>query len=264
MGDVGETGRAAEADSAALAELARCESVAQKAAWAARWCARLSGADESLVFGIDAPSGGWIALGASGAGAAKSLRRVVPRDAGVVREATRSRTPCVLRRDDGSFDSDPLASLLPEGPGVVLVAPLLLDKDAAGVAVLSFRQEPSGARLARLEAFLPVAAAALDRAQAAERKTAGQLFAIERLTSLYDVTKAFGSTIDLGELSALVARKAADFAVAEVASLWFFDGEAGDVSLAATAVNGNYEVREPARSPSADPSWATSSRTARS
>ncbi|HVO52121.1 MAG TPA: efflux RND transporter periplasmic adaptor subunit [Thermoanaerobaculia bacterium] len=248
MGDVGETGRAAEAESAALAELARCESVAQKAAWAARWCARLSGADESLVFGIDAPSGGWIALGASGSGAGKSLRRVIPRDAGVVREATRSRTPCVRRRDDASFDTDPLAPLLPEGPGVVLVVPLLLDKDAAGAAVLSYRQEPAGGRLARLEAFLPVAAAALDRAQAAERKTAGQLFAIERLTSLYDVTKAFGSTIDLGELSALIARKAADFAVAEVASLWLLDSEAGEVSLAATAVNGNYEVANPPES----------------
>ncbi len=245
MGDVGETGRAAEAESGALAELARCETVAQKAAWAARWCARLSGADEALVFGVDTPSGGWIALGASGAGAAKGLRRVVPRDGGVVREVTRSRTPRVLRRDDASLGSDPMVSLLPEGPGTVLVAPLLPDKDAAGVVALSFGREPAGERLARLEAFLPIAAAALDRAQAADRKTAGQLFAIERLTSLYDVTKAFGSTIDLGELSALIARKAADFAVAEVASLWFFDGEAGDVSLAATAVNGNYEVASP-------------------
>lgn len=245
MGDVNGTGRAAEAESGALGELARCETVAQKAAWAARWCARLSGADVALVFCVDAPSGGWIALGASGEGAAKSLRRVVPRDAGVAREAARNRTPRVMRRDDAASVSDPIVSLLPEGSGSVLIAPLLLDKGAAGVVALSFRQEPAGDRLARLEAFLPDAAAALDRAQLAERKTAGQLFAIERLTSLYDVTKAFGSTIDLGDLSALIARKAADFAVAEVASLWFFDSEGGDVSLAATAVNGNYEVASP-------------------
>jgi len=248
MRDVNVTGRAAEAESGALGELARCETVAQKAAWAARWCARLSGADVALVFCIDAPSGGWIALGASGEGAAKSLRRVVPRDAGVAREAARSRTPRVMRRDDAASVSDPIVSLLPGGFGSVLIAPLLLDKGAAGVVALSFRQEPAGDRLTRLEAFLPDAAAALDRAQLAERKTTGQLFAIERLTSLYDVTKAFGSTIDLGELSGLIARKAADFAVAEVASLWFFDSEAGDVSLAATAVNGNYEVASPPES----------------
>lgn len=245
MGDVNGAGRAPEAESGALGELARCETVAQKAAWAARWCARFSGADEALVFGVDASSGGWIALGASGAGATKSLRRVVPRDAGALREAVRSRAPRVLRRGDPDAVSDPIVSLLPAGPGSVVVAPFLLDKGVAGAAALSFRQEPAVERLARLEAFLPDAAAALDRAQAAERKTAGQLFAIERLTSLYDVTKAFGSTIDLGELSALVARKAADFAVAEVASLWLLDSEAGDVSLAATAVNGNYEVASP-------------------
>jgi GAF domain-containing protein len=248
MSDVIPTGRAAEAESGALGELARCETVAQKAAWAARWCARLSGADVALVFGVDAPTGGWVALGASGEGAARSLRRVVPREAGVARDAMRSRAPRAMRRDDAAAVSDPIVSLLPGGSGSVLVAPLLLDKGAAGVAALSFRQEPANDRLARLETFLPDAAAALDRAQAAERKTAGQLFAIERLTSLYDVTKAFGSTIDLGELSALVARKAADFAVAEVASLWLLDSEAGEVSLAATAVNGNYEVASPPES----------------
>ena len=57
------------------------------------------------------------------------------------------------------------------------------------------------------------------------------LHAIERLTNLYDLTKAFGSTIDLGELNALVARKAVDFGVAEIASLWILAGE--EVALAA-------------------------------
>ena len=247
MGDVNGSGRVAEAESGALGELARCETVAQKATWAARWCARLSAADEALVFGIDPATGGWIALGASGANAAKCLRRVVPRDAGIAREATSSRAPRLLRRSDPAALSDSIVTLLP-GPGPVLVAPLLLDKGAAGVAALAFRQEPTVERLARLEAFLPDAAAAVDRAQAAERKTAGQLLAIERLTSLYDVTKAFGSTIDLGELSVLIARKAADFSVAEAASLWLFDGEAGEVSMAATAVNGNYEVANPPES----------------
>jgi RND family efflux transporter MFP subunit len=248
MGDANGTGRAAEAEAGALGELARCETVAQKAAWGARWSARVSGADAALVFGIDVPTGGWIALGAFGEGAAQGLRRVIPRDAGVTREVVRERTPRVLRRSEKSSASDPLVSSLPESGGVVLVAPLLLDKGAAGVVALSFRQDPASDRLARLDAFLPDVAAALDRAQIAERKTSGHLFAIERLTNLYDASKAFGSTIDLEDLSILIARKTADFAAAEAASFWVFDAEAESVSLAATAVNENYEVEEPPES----------------
>jgi RND family efflux transporter MFP subunit len=69
------------------------------------------------------------------------------------------------------------------------------------------------------------------------------LHAIERLTNLYDLSKAFGSTIDLAELNALIARKAVDFGVAEIASLWMLDGE--QVKLAATAINENYDVERP-------------------
>ena len=43
--------------------------------------------------------------------------------------------------------------------------------------------------------------------------------AIERLTSLYDLSKAFGSTIEGSELAGIVARKAVDFAGAEAGSL---------------------------------------------
>ena len=133
----------------------------------------------------------------------------------------------------------------PPAASTALVAPLLLEKGAAGIVVVGLSEAPARADLTALERFLRHAAASVDQARAAERRTAGLLAAIERLTSLYDVTKAFGSTIELSELSTLVARKAADFAVAEVASLWFFDSEKGDVSLAATAVNGNYEVATP-------------------
>ena len=264
MGDVNGTGHGAEAEAGALGELARCETVVQKAAWAARWCARLSGADAALVFAVHAPTGGWIALGASGEGAAKGLQRVVSRDSGVAREVARSRAARVVRRDDAAAVSDPLLSALPAGSGAILVAPLLLDKGAAGAVALSFRQGPANDRLAPLEAFLPAAAAALDRAQLAERKTTGQLFAIERLTNLYDVTKAFGSTIDLEDLSRLIARKAADFAAAEAASFWLFDAEAGEVSLAATAINESYEMANPPELGRRDDRGRRPRRTARS
>src|SRR5262249_2495825 len=55
---------------------------------------------------------------------------------------------------------------------------------------------------------------------------------------------AFGSTIDLNELNAVIVRKAADFGAAEMASFWLLD-ENADLVLAATAVNENYEVANP-------------------
>src|SRR5262249_4741494 len=59
-------------------------------------------------------------------------------------------------------------------------------------------------------------------------------------TNLYDLSKAFGGTIVPQELSTLIVRKAVDFATAETASLWLLSGE--DATLAATAVNDNYEI----------------------
>src|SRR6185503_18253799 len=66
----------------------------------------------------------------------------------------------------------------------------------------------------------------------------GMLHAIERLTNLYDLSKAFGSTIDMEELSEIIVKKATDFANAEMGSLWMLEGE-GEVGLAATAANEN-------------------------
>ena len=68
------------------------------------------------------------------------------------------------------------------------------------------------------------------------------LHAIERLTNLYDLSKAFASSLEWTELTAIIARKAADFANAEIASLWILEGGEGEVVLAATAVNENYEI----------------------
>ena len=88
-----------------------------------------------------------------------------------------------------------------------------------GLLALFFTEIPNAEEaLARMERFLEQAAPALGRALRAERKTVGMLHAIERLTNLYDLSKAFGSTIDIDELSALIVRKAADIATAEAAS----------------------------------------------
>ena len=137
----------------------------------------------------------------------------------------------------------------PRFPGraaMALVATLPLEKGAAGIVVLGLGEAPSRERLAALERFLRHAAAAVEKAREAEGRTVGLLAAIERLTSLYDVTKAFGSTIDLGELSAPHRPEGRGLR-----------GRRGGVALVlrlrgretspwrATAVNGNYDVANP-------------------
>ncbi len=241
MVDVNATGRAGEAEFAMLAELARAGNLAERSAWAARWAARLTDADAAVLFVVDPVHATLVSTGAFGEGATRSLRKVASREEGLAADVLRDRGARLVRGDT----ADPLVAALPVRAATALVAPLLLEKGAAGIVVLGLAEAPGRERLAALERFLRHAAAAVEKAREAEGRTVGLLAAVERLTSLYDVTKAFGSTIDLGELSALVARKAADFAVAEVASLWLFDAEAGDVSLAATAVNGNYDVASP-------------------
>ncbi len=235
---------AAEAEVAMLAELARCAGLGERSTWAARWAARLSGADTAVLFVADPAQALLVCTGASGEEAAKSLRRTVSRETGLARDVLHDRGARMVRLDEIASIADPLVQTLPAGAAAVLVAPLLLERGAAGIVGLGFRETPSKDRLASLERFLRHAAAAVERAREAETKTTGLLAAVERLTNLYDVTKAFSSTIDAGELSLLVARKAADLLGAEVASLWRLEGD-GDVVLAATAVNENYDVTNP-------------------
>ena len=224
----------------ALIELARCETLAQRAAWAARFSARATGADAALLYLADSAQPGFVCAGAWGEETARRLRRTAGRDTGLARDLLRDRVPRLLRGGEAAA-ADPLLEGLPQGAAAYLGAPLLEGKSVFGLLTLAFRQPPSNTALAGLESFLPEAAAALDTGLRADRKTAGHLQAIERLTSLYDLTKAFGSTIDLAELSAIIARKAADFTSAEVASFWTLDAAAGEVGLAATAVNENYD-----------------------
>ncbi|MFI5120887.1 MAG: GAF domain-containing protein [Thermoanaerobaculia bacterium] len=234
---------AAEAEVAMLAELARCTGLVERSMWAARWAARLSGADTAVLFVVDPAQAVLVCTGASGEGAAKSLRRTFPRETGLVQEVLRDRGARLVRTDEIASRADALLQAVPGGAAAVLVAPLLLERGEAGVVAMGFHEAPSKERVTSVERFLRHAAAAVEKAREAETKTAGLLAAVERLTNLYDVTKAFSSTIDPGELSRLVARKAADLLGAEVASFWRLEGD--DVVLAATAVNENYDVSDP-------------------
>ncbi|HYT31929.1 MAG TPA: GAF domain-containing protein, partial [Thermoanaerobaculia bacterium] len=239
-------GLTAAAEVSALAELALCENLSQTSGWAARWSSQVSGADGALLWAPDAVHPLFLCIGAHGEGTRAFLRRSVSRDSGLVHELQRDRRALVLKRADFAAGSDAWLKDLPSATEICIGVPLEAEGIVVGLLVLLFSRRPQKqATLARLDGFLRQAAPALGRALRAERKTVGMLHAIERLTNLYDLSKAFGSTIDLEELNKIIVRKAVDFSVAEVGSFWLLEGEAEEVVLAATAVNENYEVENP-------------------
>ena len=232
-----------EAQVSALAELALCENLAQTSGWAARWSATMAGADATLLWAPDTVHPIFLCIGAEGPGVEKFLRRSAPRDIGYIHELVRDRQPLVLAGDELTTN-DPFVRGL-AGYRACIAVPLEAEGLVVGLLAIFFTQMPNAEQaLARLERFLEQAAPALGRALRSERKTVGMLHAIERLTNLYDLSKAFGSTIDFDELSTLIVRKAADFVTAETACLWMLEGE-DNVTVAATAVNENYDVESP-------------------
>ena len=234
-----------DAEIRALAELALCESLAQTSGWAARWSAELAGADAALLWAPDALHPTFLCIAAHGTGTERVVRRSVPRETGLVHDLVRDRTPLLLQTNQLATTDDPFLKAIPAPTVACLFVPLQAERIVVGILALAFHRMPDRSVLQNVQGFLKHATPALARALRAERKTGGMLFAIERLTSLFDLTKAFGSTIDLAELSAIIAGKAADFMSAEVASLWTLDRQAGEVTLAATAVNTNYDIPVP-------------------
>ncbi len=233
-------------EAAALAELARCENLAQTATWAARWSARLAGAEGALIWTPDAAIPIFVCVAAEGEGTRVFLRRSAPRETGTVHALLRDRRPAALDRKDFASSQDPLVKGLPAGTQTCLAIPLEAEGQVVGLMALLFEQpQKAEPRVALLKSFLRHAAPALDISLKAEKKTVGMLRAIERLTNLYDLSKAFGATIDLEELNQIIIRKAVDLSAAEVGSLWLLETETTDVVLAATAVNENYEVENP-------------------
>jgi RND family efflux transporter MFP subunit len=230
----------------ALGELARCENLAQTAGWAAKWTARIAAADGALVWTSDTANQLFVCVAAEGEGTKPFLRRSVPRDKGTVHELLRDKRPSTIDRKDFQASQDPLLKGLPPAIQTAIAIPLQAEGQVVALLELLFAQpQKAGQRIAGLESFQRHAEVALDQAVKGEKKTVGMLRAIERLTNLYDLSKAFGSTIDLADLNQIIIRKAVDFGAAEVASLWLLETETTDVVLAATAVNENYDVENP-------------------
>jgi RND family efflux transporter MFP subunit len=240
----------------ALSELVACENLAQVSAWVARWCARAAGAQASVVWTFDPTHPLMLVTGTFGAHAPDKGRRSVSREEPLLRDILRDRHPRVVAPSEGQpaalrFGADPSGG---PAPWTMLV-PVATGGSApavVGVAALSFEAKPDAVDVdRRLAPILRHAAAALERSSRSENRSAGMLRAIERLTSLYDVSKAFGSTIEWEELAGIVVRKAVDFAGAEAGSLWLLEDDES-ATLAAAAVNENYEIESPPEAVGAD------------
>ena len=238
-------GPSSPSEISALAELALCENLAQTSGWAAKWSTQVAEADGAILWAPDAVQPIFLCIAAEGEGTRPFLKRSASRDTGVVHDLIRDKRPITIERRDFS-QQDPWFKGMPAPIQACLAVPLEAEGILVGMLALLFKQMPrSDQKLARLKSFLQQAAPALARSMRAERKTIGMLHAIERLTNLYDLSKAFSATIDLAELNEIIVRKAVDFGVAEVGSLWLLETETIDVVLAATAVNENYDIENP-------------------
>jgi len=194
-----------DAELSALAELALCENLSQTSGWAARWSASMAGADAALLWAPDTVHPLFLCIGAFGDGLESILRRSVPRESGIVHDLVRDRSAVALDRADLESTGDPFLRGVPKTIRACVAVPLEAESIVVGLLALFFEETAdTGETLQRIEGFLQHAAPALGRALRSERKTVGMLHAIERLTNLYDLSKAFGSTIDTDELATLV------------------------------------------------------------
>ena len=228
----------------ALSELVACETLAQVCSWAARWLQAFAGADAVLVWTQDPVHPVFTCTAASGEGIGRVLRRTAPRADGYVRRLIRDHEPFGISEAELLVTDDPWLAPVAKSFGACLALPFQTEGGVTANAAVLFRNAGTDleAALAAVAGFLPAVTSAVAKTLGQDKKTAGMLHAIERLTNLYDLSKAFGSTLEWSELTKIIAQKGVDFANAEVASLWIMGGEEGEVALAATAVSENYEI----------------------
>jgi GAF domain-containing protein len=86
-----------------------------------------------------------------------------------------------------------------------------------------------------LEAACRLAGQALANLDAADSERQAQFTALERLTSLYDLSRIFNSTLELHDLLPIIASKVRDMLYAQVCHIWLIDPAAGNLQLAQSA-----------------------------
>ncbi len=76
-----------------------------------------------------------------------------------------------------------------------------------------------------------ITAQALQNLQAIEGERQVQFSTLERLTSLYDLSRIFNSTLELGELLPIIAEKIRDILNAQACNLWLVSGDGKEISF---------------------------------
>ncbi len=110
-------------------------------------------------------------------------------------------------------------------------------RDSAGAAgvveVLNKRGGDFTAEEATLlEEAVELTHRALNQAEAIEKDRSDSLATIERLTSLYDISRIFNSTLELEELLPIVAGKIREILGAQACNIWLLDPENDDLYFA--------------------------------
>src|SRR5258708_7678267 len=126
---------------AALAQLLVCETLAQTSAWAARWLARIAGADAALVWTTDPIHPAFTCTGATGEGIGRVLQQSVPRGEGIVWRLVRDREPFALTAAELLVANDPWLPPSVRNFGVCLALPLEAEDGVIGAAAVFFRDK---------------------------------------------------------------------------------------------------------------------------
>jgi RND family efflux transporter MFP subunit len=134
----------------------------------------------------------------------------------------------------GEDDTDPLTHLAEtsrERVKSALYAALPGPEGALGVVeILNPRRgEFKPDEVSFIEEACRITGLALENRLAREKELHDQLATVERLTSLYDISRIFNSTLELEELLPVVAEKIRDILSAEACNLWLVDPDAGDL-----------------------------------
>ncbi len=113
-----------------------------------------------------------------------------------------------------------------------LYAPLVSPKGVVGVVeCLNKPGEFTAEDAAYLEEVSRLTGPAMATLLSLEEEQRGQLATVERLTALYDIARIFNSTLELDDLTPVVAEKIRDICGAEVCNLWLIDSESNELYL---------------------------------
>ena len=130
-----------------------------------------------------------------------------------------------------------LAERARERVRTALYSPLFRSQGAFGVVEVLNKQR--GDFTVQDEAFVEeacrITGRALDALEAVEQERRSDMATVERLTVLYDISRVFGSTLELSELLPIAAEKIRDVFSATACNLWLVDSGANELYFAQQA-----------------------------